>query len=71
MRTREAILHELTTEQVKLAALERELSTVRGRIDPFTRSEARRSYQTRCEAPYNPYPALTAGLSFRLRSVSD
>jgi hypothetical protein len=33
MRTREAILHELTTEQVKLVALERELSSARGRID--------------------------------------
>ena len=33
MRTREAILHELATEQVKLAELERELSTARNRIN--------------------------------------
>ena len=33
MRTREAILHELATEQMKLAELERELSTARGRVD--------------------------------------
>ena len=33
MRTREAILHELATEQVKLAELERELSTAHNRIN--------------------------------------
>jgi hypothetical protein len=33
MRAREAVLYELATEQVKLAELERELSTARGRID--------------------------------------
>jgi hypothetical protein len=33
MRTREAILRDLTTEHVKLAELESELSTARGRID--------------------------------------
>jgi hypothetical protein len=31
MRTREAILHELATAQVKLTELERELSTARGK----------------------------------------
>ena len=33
MRNREAILHELSKEQVKLAELERELSAARRKID--------------------------------------